>query len=194
MIGGSLAAAIDPEKLAGHTHYVRNFRLLELARGAVMLAMFGSVVIAWFASCLLLLNSKHQPYGWLLLAFLGPIGLVCLTALRDLTPDPTDLYERLIRKLNWFFRAVYEIAFLMLAWTLAWEMMLLKREGTIFLQSVMTGASRQQILDEQNASSGMWAFGELLDVIYFFALLYLVRPVCVNLVGRLARRRPPAPV
>ena len=45
LAGGALMAAIDPDKLAGHANYVRNYRLLGLARGGVMLAMLGAAVV-----------------------------------------------------------------------------------------------------------------------------------------------------
>ena len=189
LVGGALFAAIDPERLAGHIHYVRNFRLLQFVRGGIMLAMFGSVAVAWFVACLLLLRAKSRSYGWLPLAILGPIGLVCLALLRDRNPEPADLYERLNRRLNIFFRAAYETGFFILAWTVAWQMMLIKREATISLQAAMTGLTRDQILEQQNASSGMWAFSELNEVMYGFVLLYLLRPVCVNAVGSILKRR-----
>ena len=192
--GGALLLLVDPEKLAGHTHYVRNFRLLQLARGGVMLAMFGAVVVAWFVTCFLVLRAKRQPYGWLLLGFLGPFGLAILVALRDLSPEPADLYERLIRRLHIGFRVVYEIGFFLLGWTLAWQMMTAKREITLAVQSAVTGLPRQQILDQQNDQSAMWAVSELNDVMYFFVLLYLLRPVCVNVAGALLRSRGPSPV
>lgn len=154
-----------------------------------MLAMFGSVVVAWFVACLLLLRSRSRSYGWLPLALLGPIGLVILASLRDLGSQPCDLYERFIRSLNVFFRIAYETGFLILGWMLAWQMMLSKREITISLQAAATGLSRNQVLDQQNASSGMWAFGELAEVMYFFALLYLLRPICVNVVGSVLKHR-----
>ena len=192
MAGGTLLVAIDPEKLAGHTHYVRNYQLLELARSAVMLAMFGSVVVAWFVTCLLLLRSKRRKVRWLPLALLGPIGLVLLASLRDLSPGPSDLYERFNRRLNGFVRGAYEIAFFILGSTLAWQMMLIKREAMISFEAAVTGVSKDQILDQQNAQSAMWAFSELNEVMYFFALLYLLRPVCVNVVGSVFKHRSPS--
>jgi hypothetical protein len=189
LAGGALFAAIDPERLAGHTHYVRNFRLLGLARGAVMLAMFGGVVVAWFVTCLLVLRSKRQPYQRLLLALLGPIGLVFLTSLRNLSPEPPDLYERFILRLNWLVRTAYEVGFFILAWILSWDMMSLEHEAMIALNVAITGLSRDQVLDQLNDQSAMWAVSELNDVAYFFALLYLLRPVCVNLVGTLFKHR-----
>jgi hypothetical protein len=187
--GGALFVAIDPEKLAGHTNYERNFQLLMLVRNAIMLAMFGSVVIAWFVACLLLLRSKSQSYRWLFLALLGPIGLTVMASLRDLSPDPFDLYERFNRRLNAFLRGAYEIVFFILAWTLAWQMMLIKRETMIAFESAVTGLSRDQILEQQNMQSAMWAFSELNEVMYFFALLYLLRPVCINVLGSMFKHR-----
>ena len=199
VVGGGLAVAIDPEKLAGHTHYVRNFQLLQFAKGAVMLAMLGLVVSAWFIACALLIKAKDRPYWWLSFALLGPLGLAVLVSLPALGVEPSDLYERLTRRLNVYWRIVYEAAFLILAWNVAWEMMIIKREAMIFGQSLMTGVSREQILQEQNASSGMWAFSEFLEVLFAFALLYILRPFIVNVVGamfkvgrgtELARDRP----
>jgi hypothetical protein len=160
-----------------------------------MLAMFVSVVVAWFVTCcLLLLRSKSQTYRWLPLALLGPIGFAILASLRDLSPAPSGLYERCNRRLNVFLRGAYEIGFVILAWNLSWQMMLIKREAMISYESAVTGVSRGQILDQQNASSGMWAFGEINEVMYFFVLLYLLRPVCVNVVGSLFKHRGPPEV
>lgn len=181
--GGVLFNVIDPEKLAGHTNYVRNYRLLELARSAVMLAVFGLTVVAWFVTCVLMLRSKNRSHRWLLLALFGPVGFVFLASLRDHSSEPSSLYERFNRRLNGFRRVLYEIFFYIVGLTLAWQMMLIQREAIIFFQSAMTGVSRQQIVDQQNASSGMWAFSEGLEVMYFLVLLYLLRPVCVDVVG-----------
>jgi MFS family permease len=187
--GGALFVVIDPEKLAGHTHYARNFQLLQLARHAIMLAMFGASAVAWFVACALLIRARNRNWRWLLLAFLGPPAIVILSSLRDLYPRPCDLYEAFIRKLNVLLRAVYETGFVIVAWTISWEMMLIKREATISFQAAMRGVPRAQIIDEQNASGGMYAFSELNEVMYFFVFLYLVRPICVNVVGSLFRRR-----
>ena len=187
--GGALFVVIDPEKLAGHTHYARNFQLLQLARHAIMLAMFGASASAWFAACALLIRSKNRNWRWLLLAFLGPPAIVVLSSLRDLDPRASDLYEQFIRKLNGLLRAACETGFVIVAWTVAWEMMLIKREATISFQAALRGVPRAQIIDEQNASGGMYAFSELNEVMYFFIFLYLVRPICVNVVGSLFRRQ-----
>jgi hypothetical protein len=187
--GGTLVVAIDPEKLAGHSHYVRNYHLLQLARSALMLLVLVAAGVAWLVTCLLVVMSKSRSYRWLLLAPLGPFGLAVLASLRDMAPEPVGLYERFIRRLNRFVRAVYEIGFFILVFNVAWEMMLLKREGIIAYQSMVTGLSTAQILDQQNASSGMWAFSELNEVMFFLALLYLLRPAVVNVAGSLFRQR-----
>ncbi len=187
--GGMLVVAIDPEKLAGHANYARNFHLLQFGKSALMLGVLGTVVVAWFVTCLLLLAAKNRPLPWLLLGLLGPFGMAVLASLRDLSPEPAGLYERLLRKLNIFVRIAYEIGFFFLGWSVAWQMMIIKREGMIAYQSAITGLTRQQILDEQNASSGMWAFSELNEVVFCFALLYVLRPVLVNIVGGLFKPR-----
>jgi hypothetical protein len=43
-----------------------------------------------------------------------------------------------------------------------------------------------QIINVQNASSGMWAFGEKLEVMYMVIFLYLIWPSVFNIVGRVA--------
>jgi hypothetical protein len=189
LAGGAVVFAIDPEKLAGHTNYVRNFQLVQFAKGALMLLGLGIVAAAWLAICLLVIGSKRQSYRWMPLALLGPLGLMILASLPDRNPEPSDLYARFDRRLNVPVRVAYEAVCLFMAFNLAWEMMLIKREGMIALQSAMTGVSREQILSDQNASSGMWAFGEMLEVMYFLVLLYLLRPILVNMAGALFKNR-----
>jgi hypothetical protein len=96
------------------------------------------------------------------------------------------------RRLNLFFRVAYEIGFFMLVGTLSWQLMSFKHQAMISLHSAMTGLSRGQALEQQNDQSAMWAFSELNDVVYFLVLLYLLRPVCVNLVGSLFKHREPS--
>src|SRR5579862_1533240 len=84
--GGALFVVVAPEKLAGHTHYARNFQLLQLIRHAIMLAMFGASAVAWFAACALLVRSRSRNWRWLLLSFLGPPAIIILSSLGDLNP------------------------------------------------------------------------------------------------------------
>ena len=54
--------------------------------------------------------------------------------------------------------------------------MILKRNLMIRYESITTGVSTAQIIATQNASSGMWAFGESLEVMFFVIVLYLFAP------------------
>jgi hypothetical protein len=56
----------------------------------------------------------------------------------------------------------------------------------ILYESATTGASTAQIIATQNASSGMWAFGEGLEVMFLVVLFYLLWPIVFNVVARLA--------
>jgi hypothetical protein len=71
-------------------------------------------------------------------------------------------------------------------WLLAYQAMVLKRDLMILYESATTGASTAQIIATQNASSGMWAFGEGLEVMFLVVLIYLLWPIAFNFVGRLA--------
>jgi hypothetical protein len=64
--------------------------------------------------------------------------------------------------------------------------MVLKRNLMIVYESATTGLPAAQIIDQQNVSSGMWAFGEGMEVIYMVVLLYLIRPIVFNTVSRVA--------
>jgi hypothetical protein len=189
MAGGALFSAIDPERLAGHADYVRNYRLLALTRSVVMWAVLGLTVAAWLVTCLLVLRSKSRTYWWLPLALLGPVGFAVLASLHDLGPGLSDLYERFNRTLNGFRRVAYETCIFMVALTLAWQLMVVKREAMISYESATIGVARDQIIDQQNAESGMWAFKEGNEVMYFLVVIYLLRPVCVNAAGYILGRR-----
>ena len=65
--------------------------------------------------------------------------------------------------------------------------MVLKRDLMIMYEAATTGISTAQIIDRQNASSGMWAFSEGLEVLFLVVLFYLLWPICFNLAGRLSR-------
>ena len=118
---------------------------------------------------------------------LGPFGLTILTMLSDNAPMPQDLYRQFVSKLKIFVRVVYELGFFIVAWLVAFQVMVFKRDLMIMYESATTGISVAQIIDQQNASSGMWAFSEALEVMFLVALCYLLWPLCFNAVGRLAR-------
>jgi hypothetical protein len=123
---------------------------------------------------------------WLLLAALGPFGLAILAMLSDKASTETERYARFVRSLDRFVRIGYEACSFVIIWLLAYQAMVLKRNLMIMYESATTGISAALILDRQNASSGMWAFAEGLEVMFIVVLLYLIRPVLFNVVARLA--------
>jgi hypothetical protein len=54
------------------------------------------------------------------------------------------------------------------------------------IKAATTGSSAAQVTDLHNASGGMWAFAEGNEVMFLVILLYLLRPVVFNIVGRVA--------
>ena len=182
---GLLINSIDPEIAAGSPNYERNFRLLTIAKGVSMLAAFLTITVLWFLTCFFLIQSKNRSCGWLSLGALGPFGLIVLMMLRDQSLRPKGLYEEFVGKLKIYQRVAYEIVFFVIVWVVAYEVMVFKREIMIMLESARTGVSTAQIIDLQNASSGMWSFSEGLEVLFLVILFYLLWPICFNLVGRL---------
>ena len=117
---------------------------------------------------------------------LGPIGFAVLATLKDRDAAETDSYARFVRNLNWFVRVAYELCTFVILWELAYQAMVLKRTLMIRYESATTGVSTAQIMNIQNASGGMWAFSEGLQVMYLVVLLYLLRPIVFSIVGNVA--------
>ena len=116
---------------------------------------------------------------------LGPFGLIILTMLSNDAPAPGDLYQQFVGKLKIYLRVAYELGFFMVVWVGAYQTMVLKRDLMIIYEAAASGTSTAQIINQQNASSGMWAFGESLEVLILVVLFYLLWPICFNVVGRL---------
>src|ERR1044071_2255263 len=152
-----------------------------------MLAVVIVVMGLWLLTCFFLLKSKKRSYGWLSLAVFGPFGLMILTMLHDNAPAPGDLYQRFLDRLKIYLRVAYELSFFVLVWVGAYQAMVLKRDFMILRQSAATGVPTAQIIAQQNASSGMWAFGESLEVMFLVVLFYLLWPFFFNVAGRLLR-------
>ena len=187
--GGALFSLINPEIAAGHPNYVRNWQSLHALK---MLSMWGSMAcvgVLWIMACALVIRSRGRSLQWLPLAALGPIGFAVLASLNDRESTAIDSYTRFIRSLNRFVRIGYELFSFWIVWEIAWQAMVLKRNLMIQYQVATTGASPAQIIDIQNASSGMWAFGEGLEVMYFAVLLYALRPIVFRTIARIAARR-----
>jgi hypothetical protein len=187
LLGGLAFNFINPEIAAGYPNYERNYRLLDQAKSFVL---FGSLLldmVLWFLTCFFLLKAKRQSYWWLPLAMLGPFGLVILLFLGDSAPEDRDFYHRFVDKLNIYLRIAYELCIFWVLSVFAFQIMVLKRELMIMYEADTTGISTAQIIDRQNASSGMWAFGEGLEVMYLSVIFYLLRPILFNVVSRLCR-------
>jgi hypothetical protein len=190
VLGGALFSLINPEFAAGHPNYVRNFHLLSLLKITVMWATATAVLVLWLLVCLQVIRAKKQSASWLVLAALGPFGLAILAMLNDAKLNDataeTDRYSRFVRSLNGFVRAGYELCTFVIVWALAFEAMVLKRTLMISYEAATTGSSIAQVTELHNASGGMWAFAEGMEVMFFVVLLYLLRPVIFNVVGRVA--------
>lgn len=187
--GGTLANLINPESAAGHPNYVHNFQLLSLLKASIMFASLATAGLLWLIACLLVIRSKKRSLLWLLLAALGPLGFAVLAALKDPDTANTDRYAQLIRRMNVFLRGAYEVGSFILVWVVAYQAMVLYRALMIRYEAATTGASIDQIVQIQNASSGMWAFGEGLEVMYLVVVLYVLRPVLFNLAARIVAGR-----
>jgi hypothetical protein len=187
VLAGMLINSIDPEIAVRTSNYERNYRLLTQAKNLSMLAVLMVIVSLWFLTCFFLVKSKKRSYGWLPLAMLGPFGLIVLTQLSDNAPAPADLYQQFIGKLKIYLRVAYELGFFVVVWVGAFLTMVLERDLMIIYEAATTGTSTAQIIDQQNASSGMWAFREGLEVLFLVVLFYLLWPICFNVVGRLPR-------
>jgi hypothetical protein len=186
MLGGLLFSLINPEIAAGHSNYVRNYHFLSLVKNMSLLASGAVVAILWLLLCFLVIRSKERSSLWLFFAALGPFGFAILAMLNDRAPGETNRHARFVRNLNKFVRVGYEVCSFVIIWLLAYQAMVLKRNLMIMFESATTGVSTAQIIDRQNASSGMWAFGEGIEVMYMVVLLYLIWPIVFNIVGRVA--------
>ena len=189
VLAGILINSIDPEIAARTSNYERNYRLLSLAKSLSVLAVLLVIMGLWFLTCFFLVKSKQRSYRWLPLAMFGPFGLIILTLLSNNASAPGDLYQQFIGKLKIYLRVAYELGFFVVVWVGAFLTMVLERDLMIIYEAATTGTSTAQIIDQQNASSGMWAFREGLEVLFLVVLFYLLWPICFNVVGRLPRLR-----
>jgi len=186
MLGGFLFAIINPEIAAGHANYAANFYLLSRLRVVLFLGSGVVAFVLWILVFFLIIRSKQRSMWWLLSAALGPFGLAILASLNDKVPTETDRYARFVANMNIFVRIAYEVCRFALIWLLAYQAMVVKRNLMILYESATTGVATAQIIATQNASSGMWAFGESLEVMFLVVLFYLLCPIVFNIVARTA--------
>jgi hypothetical protein len=184
LAGGGLYQLIDPEWARGHADYTRNYRWLELARVGVLMAAGAGALALWLAACAMVLKARQRSIGWLALAVAGPFGLIGISLLGDRSPAPHDRHVAFVAALKWVWRIPYELALFIAMWALAFAGMLLKREVMIHVTSFRTDMSVDAIVEMQNASSGMHAFGEGIEVLYLVGLCYLLWPVVFSGVAR----------
>ena len=184
MLGGLLFSLINPETAAGHANYVRNYHFLSVVKMGSLWASAAVVAFLWLLVCYLVIRSKERSSLWLFFAALGPFGFTILAMLNDRAPAETDRYARFVRNLNRFVRVGYEVCIFVIIWLLAYQAMVLKRNLMIMHESATSGLSTAQIIDLRNASSGMWAFAEGMEVMYMVVLLYLIWPMVFNIMGR----------
>lgn len=184
--GGLLFSLINPEIAATHPNYARNWQLLNQLKSLIMFGMFATVLALYLLGSFFVIRSKNQSSLWLPLALLGPLGFAILSVLNDRAPSQSDRYSHFLHRMNWYIRVGYELLSLYLIWELSWQLMILKRNVMIHYESFTTGVSTAQIIASQNASSGMWAFGEFIEVMFFIIVLYLLRPILFNLAARIA--------
>ena len=183
---GMLFSLINPEIAAGHPNYLRNYRLLSMLKSISFSASAMGVAVLGMLVCLLVIRSKKRSHLWLFLAALGPFGFAVLAMLNDRAPAETDRHARFVGNMNGFVRVAYELCTFVFAWVLAYQAMVLGRSLMIRYGAATTGVSTAQIMNLQNASAGMWAFGEGNKVMYFVVLLYLLRPGVFCVVGHAA--------
>ena len=187
VLAAILINSIDPEIAARTSNYERNYRLLSLAKTLSVWAVLLVIMGLWFLTCFFLVKSKKRSHGWLPLAMFGPFGLIILTMLSNNASAPGDLYQQFIGKLKIYLRVAYELGFFVVVWVGAFLTMVLERDLMIIYEAATTGTFTTQIINQQNASSGMWAFREGLEVLFLVVLFYLLWPICFNAVGRLRR-------
>jgi hypothetical protein len=185
--GGRLFQLIDPDIALHYPNYVRNSRILDLARHVVLFSSFAVDVGLWFLTCFFLVKSKRQSYVWVALGILGPYGFIIMTTLRDRAPALGDFYQRFVGRLSIYLRVPYELCFFIVVSAVAYQAIVLKRDLMIIHQSITTGVPIEKIIEEQSASGGMWAFGEGMEEMYLLVLIYLLWPVCFNAGAHLPR-------
>ena len=177
---------INPEIAAGHPNYERNFHLLSLLKRMTLWVSIAAVAVLWLLVCLFVIRAKKRSLLCLFLAALGPFGFAILATLNDQAPAEKDWYARFVCNMKWYVRAGYELCTFVIIGELAYQAMVLKRTLMIKYQAATSGVSEAQIIDLQNASSGMWAFTEGMEVMFLVVLLYLLRPMVFRIGHRVA--------
>ena len=192
--GAAAARLIDPESAVHTANYTRNYLLLEWIQKGFLMTSAGISFALWMACCYLVIRARHRSILWLPLGIAGPFGLIVIASLKDSSPQPRDLYQHFLRSMALYWRVLFEVAFVVTVFVLSYQAIVLERHVQIQLESLTTGTPIETIVEQQNASSGMYAFGEGMEELYLIAMLYLLRPILFNLAGRLFQPRSAAAV
>lgn len=161
---------IDPELARGTADYVGTYALLERLRHACLVLSFTLAGGLWFLSFGLLLEARQRSLLWLILAFLGPLGLVAVAVVGRAPAAGGE-------QAAWPWRLAREAAIFVAVVVLAHFLVYAKNEVWIAWAAASRGVETAVIIAEQMASSGMWAFGEFLQVLFLTGLFYLVYPL-----------------
>lgn len=180
---------IDPELARGYADYVRVHRWLELSREGVLVAAGAMALLLWVMVGYLVLQSRHRSRRWLVLMAAGPLGFSLIAMLEDQRPTTKDHYQHFIRALPLAWRVTLELAVFGTIWFLAYVGVVLQRELMIAAEAFSTGTPTRTIVARQDASSGMWAFGEGLEVGFLVVLIYLLWPIVFNVFAQLRMSR-----
>jgi hypothetical protein len=182
-------AALDPERAAGHPDYAHNFALREQLRSA---ALFGSLAlecVLFFFACWWLLRAKSRTPGWMAWALVGAPGFAVIASLRDLAPlRPQDHYERLLARVPLPLRVLYEAGRFFVFWFAAMSFVTVWGYASALLEAAERGLTLTQLMAERDASSGMWAFGDLIRAAWVFIVMYALWPGVCNVIGGIAHR------
>lgn len=96
-------------------------------------------------------------------------------------------YDGWISRRHWSLHGIYQVVLFVVIVIVADQLIVFKRPLVILWQSYVTGFPVDEIIQQQNTSSGMWAFGELLETLFLIALFYLLLPVGFNAANRLPK-------
>ena len=176
---------IDPEIAARHANYERNYRLLESIRSAVFHGALLVMLALWFAACVFLARTKDRSVLWATFGVLGPLGFAVIAALRSRAGQPEGPYQSFIARLGTATHIAFELLLFVAIVSLSIAAVSLHEDVMIAWAAHAQGVSVEEIVRERDASSGMYAFSELLETIYVIVCLYFVVPLVANGIHRI---------
>ena len=122
-------------------------------------------------------------------AFMGMAGVVLILLAACCYFAIKSRVRRFPARIKVWWRLPLEVAAFIGIWSVAYDVVVFKRDVMIALESARTGVPVSTIVERQNESSGMWAFSEGLEQLYLIGLVYLLWPLVFNATAGLLRRR-----